>query len=190
MSSVDFDHWARLDSWTNKEAALLVHGKDPDQCRGVKLNTRDNVPPGFEKEGKFLRYLSRVNWHGRYGFHAHEIGSSPPYIIRTALNAGWDINPQLLDSISNRLLKLDAILQSLAEADTAKSSVSPKERNTMLKLILGLACGGFGIDPSAERNPKASEMRAGLERVGLPVDDGTIKKYLDEAKTLRKRLLR
>lgn len=58
----------------------------------------------------------------------------------------------------------------------------------MLKMILAFACGGYGMDPDASKNAHAKAMREDCERVGLPLDDGTIKKYLDEAKQLRHEL--
>ncbi len=59
----------------------------------------------------------------------------------------------------------------------------------MLKLIIGLAMGGYRMDPDAPRNLHAKEMRIDLERAGVSLDDATIKKYLDEARRLRRSIL-
>ncbi|MEQ1637651.1 MAG: hypothetical protein ABL903_13250 [Methylococcales bacterium] len=59
------------------------------------------------------------------------------------------------------------------------------ERNTMLKLIIGMAIDAYGYDPNNNRNTATGgnkgSIKAGLEKVGLSADEKTIKKYLDDA---------
>ncbi|WP_250520685.1 hypothetical protein, partial [Caballeronia sp. NCTM1] len=49
--------------------------------------------------------------------------------------------------------------------------------------------GSFTAKGNTPRNLHAKEMRIDLERAGVPLDDATIKKYLDEARRLRKSLI-
>lgn len=189
MSEIDYRYWTSLDRWQAKEAALLLDGKDPDQHKAVKL-TGSDIPAGYENAAKIAKLLSRIDWKGRYGFEAFEVSNSPVFIVKTLSDAGWPVPERLLESISPLLRKLEnRFLEEEADRALPTSTAATKERQTMLKLILGLACAGYGIDPSSTRNPKAKEMREDLERVGLPLDDGTIKKYLDEARLLYRKLI-
>ncbi len=79
----------------------------------------------------------------------------------------------------------------LAVPDKRKSikhEVTELERNTMLKLIIGMAIDAYGYSPDKSRNEATGtnkgSIRAGLETRGIFVDDDTIRKYLNEAKEL------
>lgn len=59
------------------------------------------------------------------------------------------------------------------------------ERNTLLKIILGMAMDTYGFNPGAARNAATGDNKgsiaAALERQRLSVDSDTIRKYLTEA---------
>jgi len=60
------------------------------------------------------------------------------------------------------------------------------EKDTMLKLILGMAMRAYGFDPAKPRNTATGSnngsIKADLEKCGLPIDEDTVRKYLNEAK--------
>lgn len=68
------------------------------------------------------------------------------------------------------------------------SPISQTERNTMLKLILGMSMDAYGYNPKATKNKATGEnygsIKAALDRLGISVDADTIRKYLNEAKDL------
>lgn len=188
MSEIDYRYWASLDRWQSKEAALLIDGKDPDRHQGVRLNNTD-TPEGYENAVKIAKLLSRTDWQQRYGYSPYQVSHNPAFIVKTLVDARWHVPAALLECMAPRLERLNAILAEESDSrHSTNATATTKERNTMLRLILGLACAGYGLDPEGARNPKAKEMREDLERVGIPLDDGTIKKYLDEAKRLHKRV--
>lgn len=59
--------------------------------------------------------------------------------------------------------------------------ISSRERTTLLKLIIGMARDGYGYDPAATRSPFPKELEGILDRLGIPVSDDTIRKWLKEA---------
>jgi hypothetical protein len=69
--------------------------------------------------------------------------------------------------------------------DDAPKSLTETERNSMLRLILGMAIHGYGYDPDSGRNTatgsKNRSIKAALETLGLGTDEKTISKYLKEA---------
>ena len=54
----------------------------------------------------------------------------------------------------------------------------------MLKLIIGMAVGGYGYDPKAERSAQVTEIASDLEKVGISLDADTVRKWLRAAADL------
>jgi hypothetical protein len=59
-----------------------------------------------------------------------------------------------------------------------------KERESLLKLIIGMAIKGYGHDPKAARSPTAKEVAGDLALHDIPLDEDTVRKYLAEARQL------
>jgi hypothetical protein len=60
--------------------------------------------------------------------------------------------------------------------------LEPRERDSLLKLVLGMAIMGYGYDPKVGRSGTAREIASDLQLSGLALDEDTIRKYLNEAK--------
>jgi hypothetical protein len=56
--------------------------------------------------------------------------------------------------------------------------LSTNERNTLLKLVLGMAMHGFDHDPVSSRSKAPKEIADALADVGLSVTDDTVRKWL------------
>ena len=65
-----------------------------------------------------------------------------------------------------------------------EKSLSTKERETALKLIIGMAVAGYKYDPKAPRNSATTEITADLEKLGLGLDQDTVRNWLKEASWL------
>lgn len=80
-------------------------------------------------------------------------------------------------------------LQKLFEDNNAEKSAavpfSTTERNTLYKMILGMAMQKYGFNPESRRNTATGEntgsICADLEKAGLPVDADTIREHLKAA---------
>ena len=59
--------------------------------------------------------------------------------------------------------------------------LTTRERQTAHKLILGMALGGYGYDPKAERSGIVTEIVNDLAQRGISVTDDTVRKWLKEA---------
>ena len=95
----------------------------------------------------------------------------------------------LLDGHAAMARERDEALAAFAEiqnapAKTIESGCSAREKESLLKLIIGLAIGGYGYDPKPSRNTKAAEMASDLARAGVPLDADTIRKWLKMAAEL------
>ncbi|PCJ99165.1 MAG: hypothetical protein COA45_06925 [Zetaproteobacteria bacterium] len=59
-----------------------------------------------------------------------------------------------------------------------------KEKETLLKLVIGMAVAGYRYDPKAKRNEATSDIVNDLEVLGLSMNADTIRKWLKEAAEL------
>lgn len=56
-----------------------------------------------------------------------------------------------------------------------------RERDTLLKLVIGMAMKGYAYDPLAKKSPTPGEIESDLLKLGINVSDDTIRRYLKEA---------
>ena len=77
-----------------------------------------------------------------------------------------------------------------SDTKSIKAFNESTERNTMLKLIIGMAKDAYGYDADKNRNDltgnNKNSLSAKLQTHGISISDDTIRKYLKEAKELIK----
>lgn len=72
----------------------------------------------------------------------------------------------------------------LVNASGEDKSLGKRERDTLLKLILGMAIEGYKYNPEALKSETANEISTDLSKHQLNVSDETVRKYLKEAAKL------
>jgi hypothetical protein len=72
--------------------------------------------------------------------------------------------------------EIDALRRELAAAEA--SSLDPRERESVSKIIIGMALGKYGHDPSARRSETVAKILHDLDLAGVSVSDETLRKYL------------
>lgn len=83
----------------------------------------------------------------------------------------------------------DALAQATSERDALseqakaprKADLSTRERETLFKLVVGMAVRGYRYDPEAARNDAPGEIAGDLASLGIEVTDDTVRKWLKEA---------
>jgi hypothetical protein len=102
-----------------------------------------------------------------------------------------DFNPaRSLPSDSTFVVRTEALMAlqaKLAQPESPKKQVdhlSTRERDTILKLVIGMAMGGYGFDPAAPKSPVPGEISGDLAKHGISVSDDTVRKWLKEAITI------
>jgi hypothetical protein len=66
----------------------------------------------------------------------------------------------------------------------SEKSLATRERETALKLIIGMAVKGYSYDPKASKSSIAKDISDDLISLGISVSDDTIRKWLKEATEL------
>ena len=67
---------------------------------------------------------------------------------------------------------------------TGAKDISTRQRDSLLKLVIGMAIRGYGYDPSQRRSETVSEIAADLDRAGVGLDVDTVRKWIREASEL------
>ncbi|OOG53007.1 hypothetical protein [Polaromonas sp. C04] len=66
------------------------------------------------------------------------------------------------------------------EAQTEKP-LNTRERDTLLRLLIGMAVKGYSHDPAAAKSNAPKEIADDLASLGMSVSDDTVRKYLKQA---------
>ena len=56
----------------------------------------------------------------------------------------------------------------------------PRVRETLLKMVIGMAIGAYSYDPTRRRNSAPREIKGDVDLCGLSIDEDTARKYLRE----------
>ncbi|WP_146115843.1 hypothetical protein [Malikia granosa] len=72
-------------------------------------------------------------------------------------------------------------IATAAPQDDEEKPLSTKERNTLLRLVIGVAVHAYGYNPSYRRNTAPGEISEALTELGMSIDPDTVRKYLKEA---------
>ncbi len=88
----------------------------------------------------------------------------------------------LRSALKDAHAKIESLLQlrNTPQVDLTSKPSSTKERDSLLKLSIGMAIGGYRYDPYQTRNAATREIRDDLQALGLGMDDDTIRKYLKQ----------
>lgn len=72
----------------------------------------------------------------------------------------------------------------MARGQAQEKALASRERETLLKLVISMAVGGYGHDVAAKKTDTVSRIMEDVERRGLSISDETVRKYLKEAAEL------
>lgn len=185
--SANLEYWAKQPTWTFREAAPLFLGlnpewammrdgsihRDADRFRRelTALSEMIHRPFAILELNRSARPSQWLDWAKSRGVpHPAELAS---------LVAQWDQATDPRDEEIQRLrVELDQLQASVTFAD---KPVETRERESMLKLILGMAIKGYGYDPSANKTGTATEIAGDLAQCGLALSDDTVRSYLQKA---------
>jgi hypothetical protein len=177
---VDYDFWGRMPGWTISEAAALLLDIDPDK---IPTGSQSDVVPGT-REWDYHRLRRRL----RRAQKMDDLDNPmrPADFLEWAISNKLHVSDTLKESVKSgkKLLnwrgkyfsmkrKRDALMAELED------SVSPKERTSLLKIVLGMARAKFKHKVGNTHTVIAIENA--LRDVKLAVSNDVIRKYLGEA---------
>ena len=72
-------------------------------------------------------------------------------------------------------------LQSRLDGKALDKPLANNERNTLLKLVIGMAIKGYNYDPAASKSTTPKEIADDLAGLGMTITDDTVRKYLKQS---------
>lgn len=97
-----------------------------------------------------------------------------------------NIDQQTKDNVLYLEQRIDELEKQIRTLDRSKTlhlekPLHTKERETLLKLIIGMAVDGYGYIPTATRSPIPRELTDALAGQGISIDQDTVRKWLKNA---------
>lgn len=170
--------WAREASWTDVEAVLLSLGITPNALTRYDFANKPYIL-SFASLPPLNEYDERLRL-----IQAHQKKNGSMYGEKLEI-IGWF--RRLKFSFPKGLEKAVSEIEfaAIKEATQLTSSHSYQiEKQTLLKLIGGMAVRGYGYDPLAKRTSVTAEIQTDLDLLGISLDQKTILKWLREATSL------
>lgn len=94
----------------------------------------------------------------------------------TALPAPWELPEEM-----KRMGPYPEAEEGLQDGGGKDKPLATIERNTLLKLVIGMAIKGYGYDPQAKRSDIPKSIETDLVQLGIAITDDTVRKWLNEA---------
>ncbi|MBI1301935.1 MAG: hypothetical protein GC137_09810 [Alphaproteobacteria bacterium] len=182
----------------NSDYAKIIYDKPPRAISNDKLQNAEKKLMTYLRSGKISAKTSEYepNDKGKYvrtGKH--------DFLEREAWKGTFDWFDLTLNYCDSKgvwyecteiivnteeLLKCVPIEDSLIKKANDNSSkktkiLHPKEKETLLKIVLGLALTNYEFDPKSSRNSTAREIADDLSLHDISVDEDTVRKWLKES---------
>jgi hypothetical protein len=190
----NFDYWARQDLWhTIEHGPMLIKDCEPVDVQAYRwrpdfqdiLNIRETARTSikaselqeWEKPRRFLAWAREKGYAVPKEleelvnrFHPMAVSQTPPATLAELT--------QERDSLRERVAELE---QATQEAPEKEKPLLTKQRQSALKLIIGMAIKGYQYDPAAVRNDAIRKISRDLESVGVELHPDTVRNWLREA---------
>ena len=199
FAAADFEHWSKAAHWSLDEAIALSFGKEPEHVNWQKVKTYIQVSPfAYQYQRRRDLAIRALPWKQLFD------PVLPTIFLDWARRNELDVPTELEDAVASRgqqiadwktlhdeqKARAEAAETDFAEAlvkltelkqTPAAKELSTKERESLLKLVIGMAVDGYGYDPQAARSPIPKEIADQLAARGLQLDKDTVRKYMKEA---------
>ena len=200
-------HWSKAAHWTLDEAIALSFGKAPEVVTWERIRPLLHIS-AFAVQYDRVRDLAlrAIQWKQLYDPVLPDIFVA--WVKRNDLPFPSDLEAALVgrgvqvarhDQIKSNNEELAETLREVIEARAAAEAhavelqskldialqserpVSTRERESLLKLVMGMAIACYKFDPKASRSTVCSAIVSDLETVGISLDVDTVRKWLKVA---------
>lgn len=176
-------YWAKMGFWTIEQATALLIGKDPDvilDAGGAPTGCSAETLAAYRDTYRLIDSYARISGKG--------FNQPPADFIEWASHIGIDPAPGLVEAVQaqgRKSVEARTTARSKAGSSAAENAnrISERERNTLLRIIIGMAVRGYGYDPDAARSDIPKTIADDLSGLGLECSDQTVREKLKEART-------
>lgn len=208
-TGADFDYWSKMAHWSLDEAIALSFGKNPEMVNWEKLKSNYAYQSStFGQEYSKLQELTTraLKWQKLFDpvlptlfiqwATDNDIRIPEELAEKVKVRHGNAFNwkkmyEDLLEKNNKNVEKANLIIEAknkeIMALESAKAEAKPmhtKEKETLLKMVIGMAVDVYGYKPDANRSPIPKEISDILTEKGLAIDPDTVRKWLREAAQL------
>ena len=206
LEAPDYAFWARAKKWSEEEATLLAVGCDPASVRGLQNRIMHMQHSTNTDEQMFSLRLAQMSVlvDRHFGIPHFHVTIGPTEFVSWLQDMKIWVPPGMAEAVgtfdrppvdwqsraveSERRAETSAKRVTDLEAAIADGAINAssatRERDSLLKLVIGMAIGGYGYDPRGMRSPVPAQIATDLQTRGLSLSDDTIRKYLREGAEL------
>jgi hypothetical protein len=170
-SRLDKRHWDELQSFMLWEGVCLQRGHLPGEYPGAADTFTYNEKLIYQ-DTDFALVLASLRADKKTGKEWQDIGdweAAHKTIARDAFLKHWK----------------ECVVKNSKKAGDVEKELTPRERNSILKMLICIAIKKYGYKPLPEvRSPAVTKIKRDMEEIGMPVDEGTILKFLREGSEL------
>jgi hypothetical protein len=169
----------------------MEQGRVLDHRRGRRTPTRKGAGGGQLRVGARLRrcvpLCQAIRKIRDLALRSQDSGQLPQHIeplrfLDWAKRNGIDAPVDLQEQVKTRSYDAEGstlTLQSASqEASPEEKPLGTRERDTLLKLVIGMAVKNYGFDPQARRASEIPTIIHDLDSLGIPLDPKTVRKWL------------
>ena len=136
------------------------------------------IAVGFLEQPNVFTYVSKSDPNK----HLWEVRLSE--FAALANQKGLEIPPEL-NKLAAAPIAAETVDSTAAESrPKVENALGNKERDNLLRVIVGMAIRGYGYDPGAAKSITVGEILKDLDFLGIQLGDDTIRRYLKEGSTL------
>ena len=202
LKPADFAYFARSRHWKNEEVSCLALGVDPRTFADNEDDFLEGRHSGnLELQAFVAGYVDIEKLISGY-FTTHNFDvRSPQFWVNWLLamklpcpeemvnavqefggtHTNWEELAKAADSDLQKANERIARLETAIADKVIANPASTKERESLLKLVIGMAVKGYGFDPKAKKSPITNDIENDLALLGISLTHDTIRKYLTEA---------
>lgn len=188
-ADADFDHWSKAAYWTIDEGIALLLGKAPDVVNWDSVADYVAVSPFARRYAKLRDLALRAQRSGQLAQRIEPLRFLD-WANRNGIAMPVDLQERVKVASGPHQPEASASAQSAeSKARPEGKTLQTRERDTLLKLVIGMAVTKYKFDPQATRSTAISEIVDDLASSGITLDPKTVRKWLSEATDLLPREL-
>ena len=171
--------WDFAEEFTPQQIAMLITGRNPGSLQ------IDSVKRAIQENPVFIRVVESIILHSESTARKQP---APPQSLKSRGYADYVSRAEVVRWLAATGLKsvyqFDLEQKNIQQAEqrgsdtTQEKPMKTTERNTLLKLVIGMAIDGYRYDPTATKSPIPKEIESALLLLGMSVTDETVLKYL------------
>jgi len=156
----------------------------PSPLHDPSIDELDNEVRGWVTGFRYLILPQRTDSHD---CDFHYFAAAPLDRDHGALCYSLEHRVGIADVLKSGMVMADEVARVEAKSsekpapDSNEKALSTTERNTLLKLVIGMAVKGYSYDPEASKSGVPKEIVDDLANLGIAITDDTVRRYLKEA---------